>query len=537
MKKIPLRALKRVVVLGLVASMPLAIAGCGSSDSDSDAGQQTESSNTADPSDVCTEDKVDAAGKLTVSTFFPTQSLDPATAPGGFAGGTELSAIYDTLMRYNPETGNYDPFVAESLAGNDDSTEWTLKLRSGITFGNGDPLTAQDVKYSIERLKTAPVAAAAYANMISSLDVVDDLTVVYHLVRPWGQFAVALAGEPGMVVNKKVVDAQGDTFATNPVGAGVGPYEPVKLAPGEETTMKAKTDYWGGPVCVGNLRFVFVPGDKAQFEAFQKGEVDTVSLSDPVVIHDFQEADGVADLTALISGYGVGMNSRPDSPFSDVRLRQAVAQAINPDIINDRAFSGYGIMASGLTAPDMRIYSGVDGLPYDPDAAKGLVEDAKADGVDTNVTLMCSDTTNQDYVLAVQAMLDQVGFNVETDILSTTDSLAKLQAGSFQVTCGATLTRDDSPLRQLSQLTSDSPANRYGFADPDLDEAINQVYLARDVEEVQTAMAQVQEVWNEVQPMAPVYVQTQLVGFHDNVHGLYLGNDSKLGFEKVYIGS
>lgn len=532
------RASRRAAVLGVATVVSLVVAGCGGGGdggASSSANQAAASVGKPDPNDKCTADKVDPHSTLTVSVSYPTQSLDPIEVPGGYAGGSEAAAIYDTLMRYNPDTAGFDPFVASSLTSNADSTEWTLKLRPGIKFGNGDPLTAKDVQYSVTRMKTAKVAAAAYANLVGPMDVVDDLTIVFHLTRPWGGFATALAGETGMVVSRRAVEAGGVNFASNPVGAGVGAFEPVKLAPGDQTLMKVKTHYWGGPVCIGNLKFVSVPKARAAFEAFQKGEVNVVSLQDPRVTHDFEQSANVKELSALLTGRGVSMNSRPDSPFSDVRLRQAVAAAINPDVINRRAFAGYGVMSSSLAAPGMRINPGTPGPAFDLEKAKKLVADAKAAGVNTSVTLLCADQFSQDYVLAIQALLNQAGFDVKTQIVSTPENLARLQAGSFQLNCGTMLTLDDAPLRQLGQLTSDSPANRLGFKNADLDAAIKDLYRAKTPDEIKNAMGKVQGVWNQVVPMALVYADKLVVGFKENVRGVYLGNDAKTSFEKAYI--
>src|SRR5262249_36741202 len=150
------------------------LAACG-------GGNTSSSQRSSTSGGVCTAQKKNPNSQLTISTFFPTQSLDPATEPRGIAGGTEVAAIYDTLMRYSTNTGTYYPFVAQSLTPNADSTLWTLKLRPDIKFGDGDPLTAADVEFSMNRIKRSFTAAAAFAAPITSMDVVDDLTIRFHL--------------------------------------------------------------------------------------------------------------------------------------------------------------------------------------------------------------------------------------------------------------------------------------------------------------------------------------------------------------------
>src|SRR5262249_29999030 len=206
---------------------------------------------------VCTADKV--GGDLTVGQSSDLPGLDPTVVTGASAasGGAEMTAIYDTLMRVDTKTATFVPQVAESLQPNADGSVWTLKLRSGVKFGNGDPLNAQAVIDSISRFKGTKVAAANFLPLIASMQPADDLTVVFTLSAPWGDFPWFLASAGGMIVDAKVVAAKGaEAFNKDPTGAGVGAYELVRYVPGEELVVKAKTDYYGGPVCVQTLKFV-----------------------------------------------------------------------------------------------------------------------------------------------------------------------------------------------------------------------------------------------------------------------------------------
>jgi peptide/nickel transport system substrate-binding protein len=159
----------------------------------------------------------------------------------GSAGAIQLSALYDTLLRYDPASGEFEPHVAEPFEASDDLTEWTITLRECVTFGNGDPLTTDAVRDSFERVQQASVGSAQQANQIAEMEIVDDRTMVFHLREPVGDCAYVLAEDAGNIVNPAVVAATGDdAFGTNPAGAGVGPYEIERFAPGEEVVMTAK---------------------------------------------------------------------------------------------------------------------------------------------------------------------------------------------------------------------------------------------------------------------------------------------------------
>ena len=133
--------------------------------------------------------------------YAPTPSLDPLQSSGALAGGTDLLAIYDSLMRWDPDTNEWVPHVAESLESNADFTEWTLTLRDGVTYSNGDPMVAQDVLDNMTRM-IGSRAATRPAGMIARVDLAnstapDDQTVVFKLLKPWSNFGYLLGGCAG----------------------------------------------------------------------------------------------------------------------------------------------------------------------------------------------------------------------------------------------------------------------------------------------------------------------------------------------------
>src|SRR5690606_3892265 len=139
-------------------------------------------------------------GTLTMASFVMATGLDPAVAPGGGAtAGTEMAAIYDTLVRWNPETGTYEPRTATAVEASPDLLVWTIRIRSGITFTDGTPYDANAVKAGLDRHRAAAnlTASAAYMARVADVAVVDPLTVQVTLTQPWAGFIGVLADEPG----------------------------------------------------------------------------------------------------------------------------------------------------------------------------------------------------------------------------------------------------------------------------------------------------------------------------------------------------
>jgi peptide/nickel transport system substrate-binding protein len=488
--------------------------------------------------DVCTPDK--AGGSLTMGMGAEiARGLDPIVMLGtGVAGATENSAIYDTLMRYIPETGKFEPHVAESLTPNADFTQWTLKIPTGIKFGNGDPLTADAIQFSVDRLAKATVAASGMAQEVASMQVVDPQTITFTLKRPWGGFPYFMAAEGGMVVNPKVVAAQGQNFATNPLGAGVGPYEVERYAANEEIVLKAKTDYWGGPVCIQRLRFVWVPGGVATYDSYRAGELQAFfTLEAPTV--RAAKADKVPFYSALNGGNGLLLNSgRGEAPvLADVRLRQAIAAAIDVKVINDRVYQGTGRPSSALTDAEQLIYPGVPGPAYDPNKAKQLVDAAKAEGYDGKVRLTCGNTpTATEQSITIEAQLKAVGFDVEVELLPPGQANQKiLLEGNYDIGCGAASIFDEGPFRGMNQFLSDSVRNRVGYKNPQMDTAIASLYRANTIEQSKAAMGEIQRIWNDTVPSEMLYASEWLVGHKDNIHGLVFTRESTVMFHDAYV--
>lgn len=492
----------------------------------------------------CTADRV--GGELTMGVYSETAGLDPTVSTGGaVTGATELTALYDTLMQYDEDAGTWVPRLAESMEPNDDATVWTLTLREGITFGNGDPLDAAAVKASVERhqAETNRIRSRGLTADISAIDVVDDLTAVFTLARPWGSFPYLLSGEVGMIVNPAVVESLGaDEFSRLPVGGGAGPYEPVSNVPGEELVLEAKEDYWGGPVCIERLRFVVVPGAQATYDAFQNDELDAAFLRGPQVIADAR-ADGVSQHTELLNAGAVVLINNgaggTTSPMTDVRLRRAVAAAVDPEQINIRAYDGAGLATAALAHPDSRFYEGAAGPALDPALAAQLVEEVKAEGTwDGTVSLAC-DSTWSNEALAIESQLEAVGFEVDAD---TTSSVAtRIQRvivdHDYDLACWGMSLVEASPWAALARHVDSTPGtSRTGYDNPEMNESLAVLKAARTTEEQLAAFAAIQVIWDETVPVVVFAATEEMVIWDDDVHGLDFNQETVTIFADAYLG-
>jgi peptide/nickel transport system substrate-binding protein len=475
--------------------------------------------------------------EITFGVFAPATRLDPTQESGALVGGTELAAVYDALMLFDPETSTYEPHVAESLEPNDDFTEWTLTLPEGVTYSDGTPLTAQLVNDNIDRYFEEGVrnAAGGYLARIAEREVRDERTLVLTLDDPWVEFPFAFADEPGRIVNIDAIGDDPDAFAAEPPDeAGLGPYVVERNAPGEELVLRARDDYWGGPVCIERIRVVFRPG--ATYEAYLADDLDVAYLRDSREIARARD-DGESEMFfAQDAGTMILLNHA--GVFADERLREAAVLAIDPEIVNDRAYEGTVITSRALISEESRFWSDAIEEPSgDRDRAVQLVEEAVADGVDPTVDLLCQTTPpSPDVAVAVAGMLEDVGFTVATRTLGTAEAVGDVIQGNFDGACWGLNFGPATTQRQvIFNLSSESPTNRIGYANPEMDAAILAFLAADDESDQQEVMADINRIFQEDFVSANIGVVEEGVVWKPNVHGIIGSASSVFHFHAAYL--
>jgi peptide/nickel transport system substrate-binding protein len=537
----PTASRARRLILALLALVVLAAA-CG----DDDGGDAADEASDAAAGDAagdtdtegCTPER--AGGELTMGVLSETVGLDPTVSTGGgTTGGTEIAALFDTLMQYDFESRQYEPRLAESLEPNADFTEWTLTLRPDVTFGSGNPVNAEAVRASIARHQAPESRSVVRANaqQITEMSVEDDLTLVFTLAEPWGSFPYFLADMGGMIVDTQVVEQLGaEEFNLAPRGAGAGPYELVDWRQGEEMVFEAKDDYWGGPVCIERLRFVMVPGAQATYDALELGEVQVAYLRDAIVTSQLDE-DGIDHFGDIVGlGSALQINSGFNDPIgADLRVRQALAYAIDPVAVDDRVSGGVGMPSSAIFPEDSPVHPDVDGTPYDPDRARELVEEVKAEGAwDGSIGLMCPSTSEQ-LGITLQGMLEAVGFDVNLELLPIADITRRsLIEHNYDVICTGMSPVASGPIVRLERFFG--TGNTFtGFSDPAFDESLQELKAAASEDEIRDALAAVQEAWNESVPAVGLAAVETTIAWQDGVEGLTFNENMLVHFDDAYV--
>jgi peptide/nickel transport system substrate-binding protein len=544
-----------VVVAGLLAA-------CGNSGGDKGSGSDSAVASTTTTSLVPKR-----GGSLTFGVFSQTVSLDPAVSTGGgTTGADELAALYDTLMRYNDDTGMYEPQTAQSLTSNSDFTIWTLKLKPNIKFTDGTPYNAQAVVYNFKRLVTKRQAASGFITRITNYNVIDDLTLEFTLNAPWSGFPFVLAYNTGSIASPTAIEKLGDQqLGLAPVGAGAGPFVYDSFKPNEGIVLKRNPNYWGGDVYLDELRFVRFTGATATYDALKANSIQAGFLREPLVVKRAQQ-DGTPGYLNLVWGgevlllnNGVTVTcaaqqpaqlcaGKPDgtrvptqTPTADKRLRQAIGAAIDTATVDQRVNQGTGYPGSELFQKSSKWFTGVAGPKYDVQRARDLVNQVKADGSwDGSIRLECDNSPpRQAEALAVSTMLQAAGFKVN---VNTSSDIAAVSADvivkkDFDIACFGINIFEQDPFVNLSQrFLSNSPSNFQGSVSATIDAAIKTGGIATTVDQRKAVFDQFAKAITEDVPLLIVAAATEYIAWNKNVHGIRPNVTTSVQFDKAWIG-
>jgi len=304
--------------------------------------------------------------------------FDPSTAPPQVTPFGILYAIHDALVRPLPgqKVGNS---LAESWKESADGRVYEFKLRRGLKFHNGDPITADDVKFSFERYKGS--GAKELHARVQRVEIVDPLLVRFHLKEPWPDFMTfygTTATAAGIVVPKKYLEQVGDeNFKKHPIGAG--PYKFVSHKPGVEVVLEAYTGYWRKVPNVKRYVMKSVPETTTRVAMLKNGEADLAQAldgEDALNVRRDPRLQLIPSKHASMYWIEFADQWDPKSPWHDKRLRQAVNYALDRQAINEAACLGFCPPAGVIVPRVMDFALQAPPHPYDAGKAKQLLAEA-----------------------------------------------------------------------------------------------------------------------------------------------------------------
>ncbi len=430
--------------------------------------------------------------------------FDPGEVLGQITPFWVLYAIHDALVK--PMPGNLmAPCLAESWTLSADQRVYEFKLREGLKFHNGDPFTAEDVRFSFYRAKGAKILREKVKEVV----IVDPYRVRFQLHEPWPDFMTfygSLVSGAGWIVPKKYVERVGNEgFLKQPVG--LGPYKFVSSTPGIELVMEAFEGYWRKVPSVKRLVFKSVPEPTTRMAMLKRGEVDIAYLLD---VLQAQEVKRDPNLRLAFSG-GIGIHFLdfldqwdPKSPWHDRRVRLAANLAIDRWALSDAETLGASKPAGNFVPLQFEFALPIEPYPYDPARAKRLLAEAGyPNGFDAGELHQLPPYFSVGE--AIVGYLGAVGIRLRMRPMERAAYFAALLAKKLRGVCVCTSALYGNAASRMSEVVPSDGAYAYGGY-PDVDALYRQQAQETDRRKREALLHQIQRIVHERVRIGPLYV-------------------------------
>jgi peptide/nickel transport system substrate-binding protein len=457
-------------------------------------------------------------GTLTIAVQDDAHSLDPHQVTD--AASMRMSEnLYSTLMRYGEAYGEIEPDLAEAVDISDDGLTYTLRLRANAVFHSGRVVTSDDVIYSIERIRDAGVRADHFRD-VQSMQATDERTVVLQLSAPSAPLLTHLAYPMNAIVDRLVVEANGGRI--DRVAAGSGPFRLVEWRADQRLVLERNDDYYVAAPHLDRVIFRPIPDETARTTALRNAEIDLILDVAAKDVEILQRARGVrvARVPGTFWEY-VGFNtSRP--PFDDVRVRQAIALAVDRATTNQLVKLGQATPLVGGHIPHHHwAYAGLSTYA-EPDVARArdlLSQAGHGEGFTTTLKVGSAFPYQVQAAAVVKDQLRAIGVDVEVRALESTIFFADLGAGDFDMTLVGWVGFVDPDDWLWNIFHSEGKYNQQQYASAALDELLEQGRRTLDRDARRAIYTEAQEIIATEAPMVFLYLNDQISAHRDHVHG------------------
>lgn len=463
-------------------------------------GKSTESRQTGNTSSESQTDLGEAlkpteGGTVVIGMTQDIVSLDPHVETDAGTRSVVFN-LYEGLVKPTV-SGELSAAVASDYKISDDAKTYTFTLRDGVTFHDGSAVTAEDVKYSIERFAENSGESSAFSNL-DEVVIADEKTVEVKLKEGYSEFLPDLA--EAVIIPKSVEDI-------NKTPVGTGPYKFVSYTPGQNIKLEKYDGYWGEQGHLDSAEFKIIADVDTAFMELQAGTIDVLNYltADKVAAlgDDFNIVEGNMHLV-----HAMFLNNDFET-FKDVKVRQALCYAVDRQAINDFLFGGKSKLIGSHMIPALSKYyeSGAEDVyTYDPEKAKQLLAEAGyADGFDLEITVPSSYSQHVDSAQIIAEQLKAVGINANLKLVEWSTWLDEIYNGrKYEATVigfDGTLAPND----WLKKYRSDASNNIANFKNDEYDKTLDEALKTVDEEEKVTLYKKLQMILAE--NAASVYIE------------------------------
>jgi peptide/nickel transport system substrate-binding protein len=477
-------------------------------------------------------------GEITFGVESNIATLDPAGALAQPSDVVTALAIYDPMVTY--KDGKYAGVLADSWTNSKDLKTWTFKLHKGIKFTDGTPFNAQAVVTDTVRLKDPATACVCAPNvaLISSVKATDDSTVVYTLTEPNAFFPSQLTGPIGYIASPAALQKYGKDYGRHPVGTG-----PFSLKSFDSLELDKNPNYWqkddkGRQLpYLDKIKIQPIPDAQVRLQSLDSGDVDMIQTADTGTVvkavkqdkFKLQKVTGSSATTAIF-------NMRKGKPFSNKKMRVASAYGFDRQELNNTLYQGSRQEAYGPFAADSPFQSKKYQFPHmDKAKAKKLVAEAKADGAVTKYTTSCIATPEARQGLAItQKGANELGFSVQNEFLDQGAYVNKVLGATHDFVAGCFRQAQIADADGLYEiLHTDGSGNPFGYSNPEVDKALEDIRKTTDEKEQIKLLDIVQKHLVEDVPFIPTLYDLFANIYTPKISGLPVPEANSLGAIRV----
>ena len=452
---------------------------------------------------------------LVYAQLSETKSLDPHAVTDQYSQRI-IANIYDRLVEVD-ESMNIIPSLALSWENIDPLTT-VFHLRENVKFHSGKKMTAKDVKFSLERAMKSPQLGSLYS-LFDKVEVIDETTVVVKTKKPFGPLLYHLSHKSASILNEEFAK----DHDLNQEADGTGGYFVKEWQVGDYILLERNKDYFNGEPSIKFVKVRSVPEENSKVIGLETGEIDISadleSMSRKTVLDN--EKLTLAE-TSSFSTQFLGMNV--EKPFlKDIRIRKAIAMAINKDIIIDALLMGAVENANSFLAPGVFGYSkDVDTYQYDPAKAKELIAETGYKNIKLTL-LRSNNTTRAQIAEVIQAQLMEVGITLSIQVVEWGAFLSDTSRGKAELyMLGWSPSTGDADYGLSPNIHSSnkgSGGNRSFYSNPKVDKLLDDAKEELDVEKRLALYKEVQEIVNKDVAYFPIYYQLANAGLNKNILG------------------
>lgn len=487
--------------------------------------------------DAPAEDAPSQGGTAVVATGSDFDAFNELVATSALTDQVLGHVLFQNLLVYDAEDDYaYAPALADTFWVAEDGMSATFRIRDGVLWHDGVPVTADDVIWTFDMSKRDEVAYPERANIdfVERAERVDERTVrfVFNALHaePLADFAYWTPMPKHLL--EDVSPAQMGTAAFNRNPVGNGPFRFVSWQANEQVVFEANEEYWGGRPYLDRIVFRVIPEPTTVVTELLSGGVDLYRNVPPMDMKRFESSDAARPLSYPSLGFTFLMFNQERPFFSDARVRRAVTMATDRPAIIEGLLQGYGDLSAGPVAPAMwELNDTLEPLPYDPTEAARLLDEAgwrdtDGDGVrDRNgrpfrfTTMTNADNIlRRDALIAVQSMLREVGIDLQPREVEFNTLVDRLMSGDFDALVLGWDLNYRFDIRPV--LETDAPYNGGSYANPRADSLIRRASQTLDRGAAKAMWDEYQEILQEDQPLLILFADHERYGVSRRLRGV-----------------